>query len=1102
MRVCLRENEEIGTTDKNVLDGHITNFYMMLIYALDGSVTSKKKLEIAVKKKTICENIDGYPSLVLGTYFKDAQMNILKNELTKCIVEKNTNKISNDIQQMAFLLMKYFELSKNEMAFNRYYQAPDLSPERYIPQKALLRHELSPYLPISDEEKAILREKFGGEPLLATIHRKKKWEVVLEELLEIASQDDANQAPNTSEHRITYILRKNSDYVDVREQKRLKNGEWSVGKLHNPTSYRRGDFEMDDKDREIWMSSKSLYNMPSASIVIPLMVGTNRVMLDVPNGRYGTQCVEAEVREEKPFITVEREGKHIVLKTNLPSLALIDRSIAFHIDWNNFVVTYYPMNDREKMYFRRLFSLTDIPIEAEETLKKLFPAISNKVEVHSEFIEGGTQLEQVEGRSIITLRIIPRIYGQYLLSMFVTPIEGGKQSFMPGEGPNPAFDEINGKRVQVMRHTRKEKNNAKLFSEYLEDMDVNMNNYQGEVSTLQLLEFMDFAKDHTEEGILEWPEGEKLKLTKAQPQEWSVSLKKNAGWFDLEGELKIDDDTVLSIAQLLDLLGDSRGRFIRLEGDKYLSISEQLRKQLQKIDTVSSRQRGKAVIPAVGMAVLGEALSGELEVSHPKSLDDLRSKIKQSGRLKPEVPEHLNATLRDYQVDGFQWMTRLAHWGAGACLADDMGLGKTIQTISVLLDKASQGASLVVAPASVVPNWCKEIRRFAPSLTVSILNEADDRKELIGNAEAYHVIISTYGLLVTEEELITGKKWNVICLDEAHSIKNRDTKTSASAMKLEGNQRIILTGTPIQNHLGELWNLFQFINPGLLGSYEQFQKKYIIPISQDHDTMRQQQLKRLVAPFMLRRTKQEVVEELPDKTEITHTVLLSDEEMAVYEVIRRKAKKELEKLEASGKALNINTLAEITRLRQCACSASLVKKGWKGGTIAKLDAFEALASDIYQAGNRTLVFSQFTSFLEMAAKRLDSLKIPYFYLDGSTPMRKRTEMVDKFQKGECPIFLISLKAGGLGLNLTGTNYVIHLDPWWNPAIEQQATDRAYRIGQRQNVTVYHLISANTIEEKILRLHDAKRNLATSLLKGTDTSHKITASQLLKMIEEG
>lgn len=266
-------------------------------------------------------------------------------------------------------------------------------------------------------------------------------------------------------------------------------------------------------------------------------------------------------------------------------------------------------------------------------------------------------------------------------------------------------------------------------------------------------------------------------------------------------------------------------------------------------------------------------------------------------------------------------------------------------------------------------------------------------------------------------------------------------------------------------------------------------------------TPRQLKLKRLVAPFMLRRTKQEVVEELPDKTEITHTVELSNEEMAVYEVIRRKAKKELEELESSGKALNINALAEITRLRQCACSASLVKKGFVGSTIAKLDAFEQLVTNIHQAGHRTLVFSQFTSFLEMAAKRLDALKIPYFYLDGSTAMRKRTQMVEAFQKGERPIFLISLKAGGLGLNLTGANYVIHLDPWWNPAIEQQATDRAYRIGQRQNVTVYHLIAAHTIEEKILRLHDAKRDLATSILEGTDTSHKITAAQLLQMIDE-
>jgi len=1093
--------------EKNVFSGYITNFFMMVIYAMDGSVAAKKKLEVACKKRSISESVNGAPSYVLGTYFKDSSMSIRTLELTRCLC-KTTGQYENpDIRQLGFLLMKYFDLHPNKLQFNKYYEKPDLSPEQYIPVKALLRHELSPYIPISEEEKAHLRELFGGEPLLASIYRKKEWEVVLDELMELASLDSQKKQGETSATRIVYTIKSESEYMEVREQKRLKNGEWSKGKEFNATTYSRGDFEMDEIDRKIWEACKSSYYMPTASKALPHLVGCNRVQMAVyrsyTNSFYGYyENFDAEVREEKPFITVKRGDKGIVLQTNLPSLALLDKQLVYHLDKSTHIITYYPFTEKEKMYYRKLFSLKNIPLEAEEALKKLFPVISNHVAVHSDFIEGGAQLEQVEGQSLVTLRILPRSYGVYQLSLFVRPFEKSKQVFMPGQGQNPAFGDMDGNHVQIKRTMRMEKSNAQVFTDFLEEADVTVDNFQAELNTQQLLELMEFAREHSEEGLLEWPEGEKLKLAVAQPQTWSVSLKKNAGWFDLEGELSMDEDTILSIAHLLDLLGESHGRFIRLEGDKYLAISEQLRKQLQKLDAVASRQRGKAVVPVTGMAVLGEALSGELEIAHPKSLDDLRTKIKKSARLNPEVPERLNATLRDYQVDGFQWMTRLASWGAGACLADDMGLGKTIQTIAVLLDKAEQGPSLVVAPASVVPNWSKEIRRFAPTLTVSILNEAPDRKQLIEEGGAAHVVISTYGLLVTEEGLLTQKQWNVICLDEAHSIKNRDTKTSASAMKLEGQQRIILTGTPIQNHLGELWNLFQFINPGLLGPYEQFQKKYILPISQDHDTQRQQQLKRLVAPFMLRRTKQEVVEELPDKTEVTRTVQLSDEEMAVYEVIRRKAKKELEELEASGKALNINALAEITKLRQCACSASLVKKGFAGSTIAKLDAFEELVSNIYQTGNCTLVFSQFTSFLELAAKRLDQQKIPYFYLDGSTPMRKRTQMVEAFQKGERPVFLISLKAGGLGLNLTGANYVIHLDPWWNPAIEQQATDRAYRIGQRQNVTVYHLISANTIEEKILRLHDAKRDLATSILEGTDTSHKITAAQLLKMIEEG
>jgi SNF2 family DNA or RNA helicase len=314
-------------------------------------------------------------------------------------------------------------------------------------------------------------------------------------------------------------------------------------------------------------------------------------------------------------------------------------------------------------------------------------------------------------------------------------------------------------------------------------------------------------------------------------------------------------------------------------------------------------------------------------------------------------------------------------------------------------------------------------------------------------------------------------------------------------MKLNCKSRMILTGTPIQNNLGELWNLFQFANPGLLGGWEVFKRKYMQPIEEEKDKERQKQLKRLVQPFMLRRTKADVLDDLPEKNEIILPVELTDEELSVYEFIRRRAENMLKE---GGNKIEVQTLAEITRLRQAACCASLVKKEWTG-SCAKIDLLMSTLENITTGGNRTLLFSQFTSFLEIVKKRLDEAGIEYLYLDGGTTIKQREKLVQRFQQGETSLFIISLKAGGLGLNLTGANYVVHLDPWWNPAIEQQATDRAYRIGQQQNVTVYHLVSKNTIEEKILRLHQSKRNMADALLEGSDVSNKLTAAQLLDMI---
>jgi SNF2 family N-terminal domain protein len=430
------------------------------------------------------------------------------------------------------------------------------------------------------------------------------------------------------------------------------------------------------------------------------------------------------------------------------------------------------------------------------------------------------------------------------------------------------------------------------------------------------------------------------------------------------------------------------------------------------------------------------------------------------------------------------------------CLADDMGLGKTLQTIALLLEQGSKGPSLVVAPASVVPNWRNELRRFAPTLNVIVLNQSDNRTADIEKVQAGDVVVITYMLLNIEQKILTEREWVVVCLDEAHTIKNANTKMSKAAMQLKAQRKVILTGTPIQNRLSELWNLFQFINPGLLGSAEQFKQKFIQPIEGNNDKERQSQLRRLIAPFLLRRTKGEVIKELPDKTDIQLPVELSSNEITMYEMHR----KMVEEMVRSDKSLNVSTLAEITKLRQMACSCSLVDKSWKVPS-SKLLAFIDLAESLNDSGNRALVFSQFTSFLEEVRYAMDNAQLPYLYLDGSTPMAKREQLVKDFQSGRCPFFLISLKAGGLGLNLTGANYVVHLDPWWNPAIEQQATDRAYRIGQQQDVTVYHLISQHTIEEKILRLHKTKRDLADSLLEGSDIAHVITQEEMLDLLKD-
>lgn len=1067
-------------SNKNIFDNALTCYFLIMAYVHEASASSVKKLDQFLKKKVVRERLSLLPAYVAADAFRDEERKPSRGLVQQLLEQLFRPEIL--YSYFGFLFIRYFGLTD-------FLQDKEL--EEPHPRQAIFKHELSAYLTLTADERTRLARAYGTSPALTSIRQKQAWELLIEDLLKNESLAGSEQKEE-KDARLMYLIKQR--YIEVREQTRLKSGQWGSGKaISNSRYFQEGSPLMDERDRQIWNKYRqgNYYSM-NLDMMLPMMVGCDRLYTG-----YHAPFEQVKVDEEKPYLSVEKVGNRFNITSNIPLSALIDTPDSHIIlKKSDTYYTVIPITSKQWEYYRRLLIVGYFPLEAEAQLKDFLPRISDTVEVHSSLLENGSTLETVDGTAEIALQVRPQ-GGQFEVKTYVKPLPKGRGAFLPGEGNALVFDEADGKRVQVKRHLGQERRNYEVLTGFMEDSFGRSLERQS-ISLLpeELLLLIDFVRQSSDTYFIEWPEGEKLRLKLPVPVEnFHVRIENKGDWFGIEGDVQIDDQTVLSMEQLLELLGQSRGDFIRLNETDYLKLNESLQKQLRKLEALTVKEHGQVRISRFNAPLLGDAMAGELTVKSDPRLDDLRASISRSMKVEADVPNTLQATLRGYQLEGFRWMVRLSGWGAGACLADDMGLGKTVQTIAFLLYRAAEGASLVVAPASVVPNWKNELQRFAPTLNIHVLNEADDRKALIDGAGEYDVILSTYGLLVNAEEPLVGKQWNVVCLDEAHTIKNRDTKTSRVAMQLQASARLILTGTPIQNHLSELWNLFRFITPGLLGSYEQFRLKFIVPI-EEGDKEKQRQLKRIVQPFMLRRTKSEVVEELPEKMEITLPVELSEEEMAVYEVIRRRAKAMLEE----SNAVSMSTLAEITRLRQAACSIALTDSRWKGETT-KIQMLLDLIAEIKEGNNRVLVFSQFTSFLELVRKRLDEQGEPYFYLDGSVTMKQREELVRKFQQGECPIFLISLKAGGLGLNLTGANYVIHLDPWWNPAIEQQATDRAYRIGQQNRVTVYHLIAQHTIEEKILRLHRTKRDLADSLLEGANAGYKLTDKELLEMLTE-
>jgi hypothetical protein len=468
----------------------------------------------------------------------------------------------------------------------------------------------------------------------------------------------------------------------------------------------------------------------------------------------------------------------------------------------------------------------------------------------------------------------------------------------------------------------------------------------------------------------------------------------------------------------------------------------------------------------------------------------LGRQLREHGGIPPcPVPSGFGAVLRSYQAHGLAWLQFLRAAGLGGVLADDMGLGKTVQALAHLAVEQAQGRtdlpSLVICPTSLVPNWLAEATRFAPSLRCLVLH-GSDRAERFAAIAAHDLVITTYPLLGRDHAVLTAQDWHIVVLDEAQTIKNPLAATSKLARTLQARQRLCLSGTPLENHLGELWSLFDFL-PGFLGDRKQFGWRYRGPIEKAGNTERQTLLAQRVAPFLLRRTKEQVAADLPSKTEITETVEMENGQQAVYEGIRlamhAKVRAAIAKRGMAGSGIVI--LDALLKLRQACCDPRLLKlataKAAKAKS-AKLERLLELLPQMLEEGRRVLLFSQFTSMLALIEAELARLALPYVLLTGDT--RDRTAPIQRFQSGEVPLFLISLKAGGVGLNLTAADTVIHYDPWWNPAVENQATDRAHRIGQDKPVFVHRLITAGTIEEKMETLKQRKQALADGILGAT------------------
>ena len=928
------------------------------------------------------------------------------------------------------------------------------------------------------------------------------WERALEVLASMGNQEQRAEKRAKKTARFVWFVDFEKKELEPREQTLGKNGTWSKGRKVALKRVKHGEVNgMTPQDVSVAQTIEEDYSkyhpnghyrMRYEEALVAMVGHPNLYLLQNP-------AVGVDLVRRNPQLLIEEGDNRLYLRF-AQEFAGTGVQVVKETPTRYQVIE---VNESHDAIHRQIGTGLEIPKRARHRLNEVSRNLSKIVEVQSTLNGVIDDVDETKADQRTYVHLLP-IGETFKVEFFVRPLVNEDQYFKPGKGRNKVIGDTDGHRRLAERNLSKEIERAENVILACPTLQrIVHRDYEWQIDEVEdclsiLLELQPVRA--LDQIVLEHPRGERIRLVGSVDfGDLSLGVREKAGWFDVEGELVVDDNQVINFRELMDKVAENeQSKFIQLSEGQYVALTENLRRKLREMEGLMSTTADGMQLHPLAAGILDDVadqLGGfEADIAWRESLQ----RIQTVNRTIARVPTTFRAELRPYQLDGFRWLMRLADWGVGACLADDMGLGKTIQGLAMLQARAEEGPALVIAPASVTRNWVREAAKFAPTLNPVLLGQGD-RASTIAKVGPYDMLVVSYGLLPFEGEALAAREFGTIILDEAQAIKNRGTKRSQVAMSLQGRFRVATTGTPIENHLGELWNLFQFLNPGMLGSFQRFNEKYTIPITKNNDNERRQQLRRLIQPFILRRRKEEVLEELPPKTEVTLTVELSAPERAFYEALRQQALESID--DADGQNRRFQILAQLMKLRQAACHPQMVDPSIDISS-SKLELLAETIQEIRESGHKALIFSQFVRHLKLVEDWVKSADIPYQYLDGSTPGKKRDEAVQAFQRGEGDVFLISLKAGGTGLTLTAADYVLHLDPWWNPAVEDQASDRAHRIGQQRPVTVLRFVSENTIEEKIVQLHAQKRDLADSLLAGTEQSASLSADDLLELIKYG